>query len=107
MKIKRLEYQYLDQRSRFKSIPLFQKFSDYNLKLNKPNACEVFKKKTKHINIRITYSPRQRISVVELRFEVIFVENATINELNITLSLDPHRKCIVDERTEYSNHRHI
>ncbi len=105
--IEKLEYGYLDQSSSVKSILLNQTFSDYNLKLNKSNFCDIFEETTNYINIRITYSPRQRISVLELRFKVIFVKNATINELNITLSLGPFRKCIVDKRTEYSNHRHF
>jgi hypothetical protein len=105
--IEKLGYQYLNQTSSVKSIILNQTFSNYNLKLNKSNDCEVFKNTTNNINIRITYSPYQRISVIELSFKVIFVENATINELNITLSLSPYRKCIVDKRTEYSNHTHF
>jgi hypothetical protein len=105
--IEKLEYQYLDQNSSAKDILLYQTFSNYNLKLNKSNVCEVFEETTNYINIRITYSPNETVSVVELRFKVNFVENATINELNITLSLNPYRKCIVDERTEYSNHMHF
>ncbi len=86
---------------------VFISFSNYNLQLNKLNVCEVSEKTTNYINIRITYFPHHEISVIELRFKVIFVENATINELNITLSLSPYRKCIVDQRTEYSNHMHF
>ncbi len=107
MTIEKLEYQYLDQSSSAKSIPLNQTFSDYNLKLNKSNVCQVFENITNYIDIRITYSPNETVSVIELIFDVVFVENATINELNITLSLSPYRKCIVDKRTEYSNHRHF
>jgi hypothetical protein len=105
--IEKLDYQYLDQRSSVKSILLNQTFSNYNLKLNKSNVCQDFKKTAKYINISISYSPRQKISVISLRFKVIFVENATIKELNITLSLDHYRKCIVDKRIEYSNHTHF
>jgi hypothetical protein len=105
--MEKLEYQYLDQNSSVKSTLLYQTFSNYNLKLNKSNVCQVFEETTKCINIRITYFPHQRVSVVELRFKVIFIENATINELNITLSLSPYRKCIVDKRIEYSNPTHF
>jgi hypothetical protein len=105
--IEKLKYQYLDQSSSVKSIVLNETFFNYNLKLNKSNVCEVFEETTNYIDIRITYSPPQTISVIELRFKVIFVENATIKELNITLSLSPYRKCIVDERTEYSNHTYF
>jgi hypothetical protein len=105
--LEKFDFQYHYQSSSFKSIALYQTFFDYDLILNKSSVCEVFEEKTKYINIRITYSPYQILSVIELRFKVIFVENATINELNITLSLSPYRKCIVDKRTEYSNHMHF
>jgi hypothetical protein len=105
--IEKLEYQYLNQSSSVKVFLLKQTFTDYNLKLNKSNVCKVFEETTNYINIRITYFPPHKISVIELSFKVIFIENATINELNITLSLSPYRKCIVDKRTEYSNHMHF
>jgi hypothetical protein len=105
--IKKLEYQYLNQSSSVESILLNQTFFDYNLKLNKSSVCQVFEETTNYINIHITYFPHYKISVIELKFKVIFVKNATIKELNITLSLGPYRKCIVDKRTEYSNHTHF
>ncbi len=73
MTIERLEYQYLDQSSSVKSILLNQKIFDYNLKLSKlskSNVCQVFEETTNYINIRITYSPNETVSVVELRFKL-------------------------------------
>jgi hypothetical protein len=105
--LKKFDFQYHNQSSSVKSILLSETFSHYSLILNKSNVCDGFEDKTNYIDIRITYTPYQTLSVIELRFKVIFVENATINELNITLSLSSYRKCIVYERTEYSNHTHF
>lgn len=66
------------------------------------SGCLNFEVLTNNVNINATYNPSQRFSVVKLKFEVIFNESATIEELSVYLSIDRNRNCIVDERITYS-----
>jgi hypothetical protein len=93
--IEKLEYQYLDRNSSVKSILLNQTFPDLN-------DCKVLKETTNHLKIHAINSQLKRISVIKLKFSVVF---AKIDELDVTLLLGSYRKCIVDSKR--SQHFHI
>ncbi len=42
------------------------------------------------LNFRIIYFPPQKISVIKLILICVFVENETINELNVKLLISPY-----------------
>jgi hypothetical protein len=73
-----------------------QTFEEFERKSLASEKCEPLNETyDRYQNFRITYSPPQRISVIELLFNASFVENATINGLNCTLSISPYRNCVL------------
>ncbi len=106
--IEKFVFQYLDQNPRVEHILFNKKLLSVNdsCYLRRTELCESFES-TNHFNINLTYSSPQRISVITLKFEVDFVQNATINDLDINLSISRYRNCVVDERTEFSLERHF
>ncbi len=102
--IEKFEFQYMDQNSNSTSILINQTLFELNVKTIKSDKCWPLSEGMFHRyqNFRITYSPPQRISVIELSFKAVFTENATINELNCTLSISPYRNCVLVKKTIYS-----
>ncbi len=99
--IEKFEFQYMDQNSSFRSISINQTLFELNIKSIASGKCGPLGERTYHQNFRIIYSPPRRISVIELFFNAVFDENATINELNCTLSISPHRNCVLVKKTPY------
>ncbi len=95
----------MDQNSSIESLRLNEQLSVANQELNR-SSYKIFKL-TNHFYINLTYFSRQRISVVVLNLKVDFVQNATINELGVNLSIGRYRNCVVDERTVPSLGRHL
>ncbi len=110
MTIEKFVIQYWDQNWNVESILFNLKLFSANdhCYLRRTKCCEGSKfRRFNSFNINLTYSSPQRISVITLTFKVDFVQNATINELDVNLSISRHRNCVIDERTELSLERHF
>jgi hypothetical protein len=83
---------------------LRQTFSEFEKKFKDSRKCVPNEPKShRYQNLSINFFPPQKISVIELLFKAVFVENATINELNCTLSVSPYRNCVLIMKSPFSS----
>jgi len=93
----------MDHNSSFRSILINQTLLEFEMKSIVSEKCEPLNETYhRYQNFRITYSPPQTISVIELLFNASFVENATINELDCTLSISPYRNCVLFMKSPFA-----
>ncbi len=77
--IEKFEFQYMDQNSSFRNISINQTFRGFEKKFFDFRKCESLNERTYDQNFRITYSPPERISVIELLLKADFVEKKKCN----------------------------
>jgi hypothetical protein len=89
--IENYEFQYLDLNSIKETVFLeqtFEKFGENCLNFNE----------TKNLKFHLNYSPRHRISVIDLIFRDILTENPEQIQLEVNLFINSYRYCIIDKQ---------
>ncbi len=97
--IKNYEIQKFDQNSTSKTISLNQTFEEFS------ENCINFGR-ANDLSLSLIYSPRKRISVVELYFTTDFVDydnDTRSDKLKINLFVSPYRNCISKRMAKNSN----
>jgi hypothetical protein len=95
--IKKFQIHYLDRNSSIETIEgisMNETFAEFKEKYSETENCLELNE-TKNFNLQINYSPRNRISAIDLVFEDILAENPKSMKVSVDLYINNFRDCII------------